>query len=223
MKPIVGYCRVSTDRQGKSGLGLEAQRAAVQRFAEANGFAIADEHVEIETGKGSDALAQRPKLHAALAEARTRACPIVVAKLDRLSRNVHFISGLMEERVTFLVAELGPRVPSFLLHVYAAFAEEERRMISERTRAALAAARARGVKLGNPHIEVAHAKTVAKAEAFAASVKPTIEALRAEGLALRKIADRLNAQGLVTARGAMWTAMQVQRVLRRSALAPSLA
>ena len=129
--------------------------------------------------------------------------------------------------MTFLVAELGPRVPSFLLHVYAAFAEEERRMISERTKAALAAAKARGVKLGNPHIEVAHAKTVANAEAFAASVRPTIAALRAEGLTLRKIADRLNAQGLLTARGATWTAMQVQRVLRRSAeavpLAPSLA
>ena len=227
MKGLVAYLRVSTDRHGKSGLGLEAQREAVKRFAAANGFTVVGEHVEVETGRGSDAFAQRPRLRAALAEARKRACPIIVAKLDRLSRNVHFISGLMEERVTFLVAELGPRVPSFLLHVYAAFAEEERRMISERTKAALAAAKARGVKLGNPHIEVAHAKTVANAEAFAASVRPTIAALRAEGLTLRKIADRLNAQGLLTARGATWTAMQVQRVLRRSAeavpLAPSLA
>lgn len=169
MKGLVAYLRVSTDRQGKSGLGLEAQREAVKRFAAANGFTVVGEHVEVETGRGSDAFAQRPRLRAALAEARKRACPIIVAKLDRLSRNVHFISGLMEERVTFLVAELGPRVPSFLLHVYAAFAEEERRMISERTKAALAAAKARGVKLGNPHIEVAHAKTVANAEAFAAS------------------------------------------------------
>jgi DNA invertase Pin-like site-specific DNA recombinase len=217
MKALVAYLRVSTDRQRRSGLGLEAQREMVQRFAEANGFTVAGEHVEIETGRGSDALVQRPKLRAALAEARKRACPIVVAKLDRLSRNVHFISGLMEERVTFLVAELGPRVPSFLLHVYAAFAEEERRMISERTKAALAAAKARGIKLGNPRIEFAHANNRADADAFAASVKPTIEGLRAGGLTLRNIADRLNAEGLVTSRGAKWTAMQVLRVLRRSA------
>ena len=109
----MAYLRVSTDRQGKSGLGLAAQREAVKWFAEANGFTVAGEHVEVETGKGSDALAQRPRLRAALAEARKRACPIIVAKLDRLSRNVHFISGLMEERVTFLVAELGPRCPQF--------------------------------------------------------------------------------------------------------------
>src|SRR5262245_56935390 len=102
---IIPYCRVSTQRQGKSGLGLEAQRAAIQRFAEAEGFTIVGEFIEVESGKGADALDRRPKLREALAEARKRKCPIVVAKLDRLSRDVHFISGLMTQRVPFIVAE----------------------------------------------------------------------------------------------------------------------
>jgi DNA invertase Pin-like site-specific DNA recombinase len=139
----------------------------------------------------------------------------VVAKLDRLSRDVHFISGLMTQRVPFLVAELGPRVPSFMLHIYAVFAEEERRMISERTKAALQAAKARGVVLGNPHIEVAHAKSRAAADAFAAKVKPMIEALRAEGLTLRAIAARLTELGVETARGGKWEATQVRAALLR--------
>jgi DNA invertase Pin-like site-specific DNA recombinase len=212
MRALVAYCRVSTDRQGRSGLGLEVQREAIARFAAANGFEVLGEHVEVETGKGSDALDQRPKLKEALAEARKRPCAIVVAKLDRLSRNVHFISGLMEQRITFLVAELGPRVPSFLLHVYAAFAEEERRMISERTKAALAAAKARGVKLGNPNI---NAHNRAEADAFAARVRPMIEALRVEGLSLRAIAARLTERGVETARGGKWEAAQVRGVLLR--------
>jgi DNA invertase Pin-like site-specific DNA recombinase len=121
----------------------------------------------------------------------------------------------MAQRVPFLVAELGPRVPPFMLHIYAAFAEEERRMISERTRAALQAAKARGVKLGNPKIEVAHAKNKAEADAFAASVKPMIEALRAEGLSLRAIAAKLTERGVETARGGRWEAAQVRGVLQR--------
>jgi DNA invertase Pin-like site-specific DNA recombinase len=156
---LVAYVRVSTGAQGRSGLGLEAQREVIARFAAAHGFNVVAEHQEVETGQGADALDRRPMLRRALAQAKKLACSIMVAKLDRLSRDVHFISGLMTQRVPFLVAELGPRVPSFMLHIYAAFAEEERRMISERTKAALAAAKARGVKLGNPHIQVAHAKS----------------------------------------------------------------
>src|SRR5262249_39511019 len=106
-KQLVGYVRVSTARQGKSGLGLEAQRAALARFAEAEGFELAAEFVEVETGKGSDALERRPQLAAALADARKRKCAVAVAKLDRLSRDVHFISGLMAHKVPFVVAELG--------------------------------------------------------------------------------------------------------------------
>jgi DNA invertase Pin-like site-specific DNA recombinase len=212
---LVSYVRVSTRGQGKSGLGLEAQREMIARFAQANGFEVVAEHREVETGKGADALDRRPMLRKALAQARKLGSAVIVAKLDRLSRDVHLISGLMAQRVPFLVAELGPRVPPFMLHIYAAFAEEERRMISERTRAALQAAKARGVRLGNPKIEVAHAKNRADADAFAARVKPTIEALRAEGLSLRAIAARLTEQGVETARGGRWEAAQVRGVLQR--------
>jgi DNA invertase Pin-like site-specific DNA recombinase len=213
---VVAYVRVSTGAQGKSGLGLDAQREVIARFAQANGLTVVAEHQEVESGKGSaDALERRPMLRKALAQAKKLACSIVVAKLDRLSRDVHFISGLMAEKVSFLVAELGPRVPSFMLHIYAAFAEEERRMISERTKSALAAAKARGVKLGNPRLEVAHAQNRAVADAFAAKVKPMIEALRAEGMTLRAIAARLTELGVETARGGKWEAAQVRGVLLR--------
>src|SRR4051812_20754636 len=120
MRPIISYLRVSTSSQGRSGLGLEAQREANARFAEAHGFTVAAEHVEVETGKGADALERRPILAAALADARKRKSPVLVSKLDRLSRDVHFISGLMAQRVPFIVAELGPEVDPFMLHVYAA-------------------------------------------------------------------------------------------------------
>src|SRR3979409_252976 len=134
-RALVTYLRVSTGRQGRSGLGLEAQRGALERFAAAEGFQIIREHVEVETGKGSDALDRRPRLVEALGEARRRRCPVAVAKLDRLSRDVHFISGLMAERVRFIVAELGEETDAFVLHLYAALAEKERDLIRSRTRA----------------------------------------------------------------------------------------
>src|SRR5271166_4803423 len=108
MSEIIAYLRVSTDRQQRSGLGLEAQREAIRRFADTEGLKLAGEHVEVETGKGADALDLRPQLRAALEKARKLKCPIVVAKLDRLSRDVAFIAGLMAQRVPFVVAELGP-------------------------------------------------------------------------------------------------------------------
>src|SRR3954469_22206564 len=150
MQHAVAYYRVSTARQGRSGLGIEAQRAAVQRFAEAEGFELASEFVEVETGKGSDALDRRPQLAAALAAGRTGKCPVIVAKLDRLSRDVAFIAGLMSQRVPFIVGELGVDADPFMLHLYAALAEKERRLIGERTRSALAARKAQGARLGNP-------------------------------------------------------------------------
>ena len=137
MDRAIAYYRVSTQRQGRSGLGIEAQRAAVARFAEAEGITILQEFTEVETGKGADALDRRPQLAAALATARQAKCPVVVAKLDRLSRDVAFIAGLMAQRVPFIVAELGADADPFMLHLYAALAEKERRLISERTRAAL--------------------------------------------------------------------------------------
>jgi DNA invertase Pin-like site-specific DNA recombinase len=159
-RALIGYVRVSTARQGRSGLGIEAQREALARFAVSEGFELARIFVEVETGKGSDALDRRPQLAAALKDARRQRCPVAVAKLDRLSRDVHFISGLMAHRVPFLVAELGPDVDPFILHLFAALAEKERALIATRTKAALAAAKARGVQLGGPKLEEARKAAV---------------------------------------------------------------
>ena len=203
MKPIVAYVRVSTSQQGRSGLGIEAQRETLSRFARDEGFEIAAELVEVETGKGSDALDRRPQLAASLAKARALRCPVAVAKLDRLSRDVHFISGLMAHRVPFLVAELGPDVDPFVLHLYAALAEKERALISGRTRSALAVAKAKGVKLGNPRIAAAQGAAVvavkAEADRAASNVLPIISEIRKSGaMSLRAIAEALNARGIPT-------------------------
>lgn len=217
----VSYIRVSTAQQGKSGLGIEAQRETIARFCEAEGIEIIAEHVEVETGKGSDALARRPMLSEALAEAKRNDCPVVVAKLDRLSRDVAFISGLMAKRVPFVVAELGADTDPFVLHMFAALAEKERALISARTRSALTAAKARGTKLGNPDIatarKAAHSAIRANADAFAANVLPLIREVQATGASLRQIAAALNARGIPTARGGRWAATQVRDYLRRAA------
>ena len=216
----IAYLRVSTSKQGASGLGIEAQRHAIARFAEAEGFEILAEHVETESGKGSDALDRRPVLAAALAEARKAKVPVLVAKLDRLSRDVHFISGLMAQRVPFIVAELGLDADPFMLHLFAALSEKERALISARTKDALAAAKARGVRLGSPAIEKARASSIAtnqaNADAHAARVLPVIEAIRKTGAAsLRAIAAELTARKVETARGGIWTAVQVSNILKR--------
>ena len=159
MKPAIAYVRVSTTQQSKSGLGLGAQQGAIARFAGQEGFGIAHTFTEVETGKGADALDRRPQLAAALKAARQHKAPIVVAKLDRLSRDVHFISGLMAHRTSFIVAELGADTDPFMLHIYAALAEKERRMISERTKAGLQAAKRRGAKLGGPRKSAGRGRT----------------------------------------------------------------
>lgn len=220
MKPLVSYLRVSSGQQGKSGLGIEAQRSAIARFAEAEGFTIIAEHVEVETGKGSDALARRPKLAEALAASRKAKCAVVVAKLDRLSRDVAFISRLMAERVPFISAELGPDADPFMLHLYAALAEKERALISSRTKAALEAARLRGTRLGNPRIaearEKARQQVLNKADHFARNVAPVIREIRATGAnTFRAIASALNARGVPTARGGRWEAATVRNIEMR--------
>jgi DNA invertase Pin-like site-specific DNA recombinase len=181
--------------------------------------------VEVETGKGSDAIERRPQLAAALAEARRRRCSIGVAKLDRLSRDVHFISGLMAHKVPFVVAELGADVDPFILHLFAALAEKERALIGVRTKAALAAAKARGVRLGNPRLDEARkaahkAAAVANeaaAERHASMVLPIIrEIKRAGARTLREIAEALNERGVATARGGQWHATTVSNVLARA-------
>jgi DNA invertase Pin-like site-specific DNA recombinase len=218
---LVGYIRVSTSRQGRSGLGIEAQREALARFAAAEGLTLGRVFVEVETGKGADALDRRPQLAAALAEARRQRCAVAVAKLDRLSRDVHFISGLMAHRVPFLVAELGPDVDPFILHLFAALAEKERALISARTKAALAAAKARGVALGGPKLhearQSAFASIKANADRHAANVLPIIrEIQRAGAKSLRDVADALNARGVATSRGGRWYAMTVRNLLARA-------
>jgi DNA invertase Pin-like site-specific DNA recombinase len=193
MKRAVAYYRVSTKQQHRSGLGIEAQRAAVSRFADAERFQLIAEYLEAESGKGADALDRRPELAAALAAARAAKCPVIASKLDRLSRDVAFISGLMAQRVPFIVAELGPDADPFMLHLYAALAEKERRLISERTKAALGAKRAQGVKLGNPQ-----------------NISGTTS--------LQGISEALNKQGIRTPRGKRWHVSSVANLLARAQL-----
>jgi DNA invertase Pin-like site-specific DNA recombinase len=223
-KAAVAYLRVSTAKQGRNGLGIEAQRQAVEAFATAHGFTITGEYVEVETGKGSDALERRPQLAAALQVARKlgKGTPVIVAKLDRLSRDVAFIAGLMAQKVPFIVAELGADADPFMLHLYAALAEKERALISVRTRAALQAAKARGVRLGNRvNLDQArqHGRAVQAAEAarHARNLLPVVREVQAAGAGtLAKIAAALNARGVPTARGGTWAPMQVKRVLDRA-------
>jgi DNA invertase Pin-like site-specific DNA recombinase len=222
-RALVGYLRVSTSQQGRSGLGIAAQREALERFAAAEGFELVRVFVEVETGKGADALDRRPQLAAALSDARRHRCPVVVAKLDRLSRDVHFISGLMAERVQFIVAELGADVDPFILHLFAALAEKERAMIATRTRDALARAKARGVRLGGPKLAEARKAAVAVTEAnalrHAANVLPIIREIQRAGAAsLHQIAAALNARGISTPRGARWYAKSVSNVLARASV-----
>jgi DNA invertase Pin-like site-specific DNA recombinase len=224
MKTAIAYYRVSTQRQGRSGLGLEAQRTAVARFAETESIAIVGEFTEVETGKGADALDRRPQLAAALAAARREKCPVLAAKLDRLSRDVAFIAGLMAQRVPFIVAELGTDADPFMLHLYAALAEKERRQISERTRAALAGRKERGAKLGNPRnasdaAAAGRRAQIAAAEAFATTVLPIVRSLQKAGVtSYRGIAAALNGRGVRTARGGRWQVSNVRNLLTRSAL-----
>jgi DNA invertase Pin-like site-specific DNA recombinase len=207
---IIAYYRVSTGRQARSGLGLEAQRAAVQAFAAAEGLEILAEYTEVETGKGTDALDRRPELAAALKTAKRQRASVCVAKLDRLSRDVAFISSLMAQRVSFIVCALGRNVDPFTLHIYAALAEQERRMISERTKVGLAAAKARGTVLGNAKMIAQQQQLAAERdEALRETLKPMI------GLPTRTIAARLNELGIAAPRGGAWSQSTALRVMRR--------
>jgi DNA invertase Pin-like site-specific DNA recombinase len=223
MSNVIAYYRVSTERQRRSGLGIDAQRSTVTRFADAEGLSIISEYIEAESGKGSDALERRPKLAAALAAARAARCPVLVAKLDRLSRDVAFVANLMAQRVPFMVAELGVDADPFMLHLYAALAEKERRLIAERTRLALAAKKATGAILGNPrNLGEAAAlgrRTLAlEADRLAANVLPSVLDIRASGVrGFGAIASELNRRGIRTARGRHWHVSTVRNLLQRGA------
>ena len=215
----VSYLRVSTDKQGKSGLGLEAQRKAVADFLNGGKWTLAEEFVEIESGKRGD----RPELAKALAACKKLKAKLVVAKLDRLARNVHFVSGLMESGVDFVAADM-PFANRLTVHILAAVAEHEREAISQRTKAALAAAKARGVKLGGPALDrarlIGNAGNRKAADRFAANVKPIIAEIRKSGAtSLRAVATALSARGVPTARGGQWNA-QSAPVARLTASLP---
>lgn len=204
--PFIAYYRVSTDRQGKSGLGLDAQRKAVLDYLNGNGVKLVEEYVEVESGKRTN----RPQLAKALDACKTHKAVLVIAKLDRLARNVHFVSGLMESGVEFLAVDM-PEANRLTIHILAAVAEHEREMISQRTKVALAEAKRRGVKLGRAKENKAAAKDRAK------GLKPVLRALAKEGItSVRKVADALNERGIPTARGGEWHPTSVARLLARS-------
>lgn len=222
-KPALAYLRVSTGEQGRRGNGLDAQRHTVEHFAKAEGFSVVEWVTEVQTGKGSDALLRRPKLAEALKAARKLKAPVIVSKLDRLSRDVAFVSGLMAERVPFIVAELGVDVDPFVLHLYAALGQKERAMISNRTREALAALKRGGKKLGNPSrksLKAASQKGAAVNKAisdtFATAVLPIIEGYAAKGLTVREIAEELNKRKVETLRGGAWHGSTVVKLRQRA-------
>lgn len=216
---VVAYYRVSTDRQGRSGLGLEAQRAAVEAFIRDRGGELVASFVEVESGKRND----RPELTKALRAAKMAAAKLLIAKLDRLSRNAAFLLLLQESGVRFVAVDM-PEADNFTVGILALVAQREREMISTRTKAALAAAKARGQRLGNittlrPGIgrEAALSTHQAKAAARAKEVLEEITQLRSEGhTSAKAIARELTRRGVVTAQGkAKWSATQVARVLAR--------
>lgn len=215
MKKIISYIRVSTQKQGMSGLGMEAQQKAVQQYLAEQGSELVAEFVEVESGKKTDR--QRPELAKALEACKKHKAVLVVAKLDRLARNVHFISGLMESKVKFLALDM-PEANELTLHVMAAFAEHEAKRISERTKAALAVAKERGVKLGTagadnlkPSIEARQQK----AKDFAESLSGIFEGFKLRELTQRQMVAELNQLGIKTARGGSWSLVQVQRILNK--------
>ncbi len=215
----VAYCRVSTTEQGKSGLGLEAQQRAIASFCEANEITLAETFIEVESGKVSDTVTGRPQLGKALAMAKALGGPVIVSKLDRLSRDVYFISSLMVHRIEFIVTELGRQPDPFILHIYAALSQKERSLISERTKAGLAAAKARGVKLGNPGIggnQAGNRARTSRCNARAAALYDVVAGAKARGhTSLRSIASYLSISGIPSPRGGEWSAMAVSRLLKQ--------
>jgi DNA invertase Pin-like site-specific DNA recombinase len=214
---LVAYRRVSTQKQGRSGLGLEAQDAAIQAYASQAGCTVVGEFTEVETGKNSE----RPELAKAINCAKRNRAVLVIAKLDRISRKVYFISGLMEAGVDFFAADC-PNDDTTMTHFRAVIAEDEGRKISQRTKSALAIAKERGTKLGTPENLTAEAQAKGAAanrdQAITAYalITPLVEKLRGQGLTMQAIADELNARGRTTRRGTPWSATQVKRVLDRA-------
>jgi len=216
MTKFVAYYRVSTQQQGRSGLGLDAQRGSVATYLSAVSGDLVGEWTEVETGKGSNALDKRPQLRAALDQCKKLKATLLIAKLDRLARNVHFVSGLLEAKVDFLAADM-PSADRTMIQIYSVMAEFEARAISTRTKAALAQAKARGVVLGRagplnlrPYLNERREGS----RAFAERLRGQFDAYRSRGLSQRQMAEDLNSLGLKAPRGGAWRLAQVQRVVR---------
>jgi DNA invertase Pin-like site-specific DNA recombinase len=220
MQTAVGYTRVSTAEQGRSGLGLSAQRQAIEDFAKSAGFTLSSWHEDVQTGKGVDALAHRPGLRAALQAAKAAKGPVIVAKLDRLARNSHFITGLMEQRVRFIVTAL-PDADAFTLQIYAALAEKEAVQISERTKAALARSPKKLGMAGKTKTQqraIRALATAAKdkaATARAEALRPQVEFALKAGASLRQAAAALNERGIASPAGGHWHAPSLLKAARR--------
>jgi DNA invertase Pin-like site-specific DNA recombinase len=208
---FVAYYRVSTDRQGRSGLGLEAQQEAVRSYLNGGDWQLIGEFTETESGRKDE----RPALDQALALCRKRKAKLVIAKLDRLSRNLAFIARLMDAGVEFIAVD-NPHANKLTIHILAAVAQHEREMIAERTKAALQAAKARGTRLGRHGAETLAPAYRAEAVERAQALAPVVAEIRATGASsLREIAAELNARGILTPKDGQWSAMQVKRILER--------
>lgn len=217
MKKYIGYSRVSTKDQGVAGNGLDAQRASITKFVADSGGVLVEMFVEVASGKlGLD---DRAVLKAALAMALKLKATLVVSKLDRLSRQAAFILNMMNTTAKFVVTQM-PDADEFMLHMYAVLGEKERKMIGQRTKDALTALKAKGVKLGGPRPQEASAfgqiANAAKADNFAEKILPAIQRAKASGMSLRAIAAEFNANGTKTARGGLWAAQTVANVLARA-------
>jgi DNA invertase Pin-like site-specific DNA recombinase len=212
---FVTYYRVSTQRQGASGLGLEAQRQTVEQYlTRSSGTALAS-FTEIETGKGSNALEKRPQLRLALDQCKKTGATLLIAKLDRLARNVHFVSGLLETGVDFIAADM-PNANKVMIQMYSVMAEWERDQISERTKAALAAAKARGVVLGAAgpaNLKSCNDLRQQKAREFRDRLRPVLDGMVAQGLSRRGMVERLNDLEIKAPMGGGWSLGQVQRLI----------
>ncbi len=214
----VAYYRVSTQKQGQSGLGLEAQQTCVERYAEAQGLTLIATYTEVETGTGKR---RRIEIQNAIKRAKAENAVLLIAKLDRLSRNLHFVTGLLESRVNFVACDM-PHANTLTIQLLAVMAEHEARLISQRTKEALAAAKARGTKLGSPQPMPEEVRALGRAalrqeaQEATSKVRGYVFALREQGHSLRQIAAKLNADGFTTRQGKQWSAVQVSRVLLRS-------